>query len=310
MNELSKKLEEVLKHKVVLLILHDLASITRDIVDDIEFYLQEKEDERALKSGDLCIVLHTAGGDADAAYHIAIRPQEFIGEGHKLIFLIPRFAKSAGTLLACAGNEIYLTPITELGPIDPQIYVRETGRWVSAKAIEGSLRQVIQTLREAGGLDPRAIEAIVRRIPIVELGHYDSLIEHVKRLLKDLLERRMLKEERNKAEKVAETLVKGYMYHGKVIHPKEAQRLGLKVKILKGEALKATYSLYKQVKKLFSEIDKRIGPLLTLIREVELPLAPLIEKHDIEYGLIYIPTIREFRELESIQPSLPRTRRR
>jgi len=74
----------------------------------------------------LCVVLHTSGGDPDAAYHLGIRLQDFAKE--RLVFIVPRYAKSAGTLLACAGDEIYLTPISELGPVDPQIHIEETGR--------------------------------------------------------------------------------------------------------------------------------------------------------------------------------------
>ena len=41
----------------------------------------------------------------------------------KLTFIIPRWAKSAATLLVCGGDEILMTPVAELGPLDPQITV-------------------------------------------------------------------------------------------------------------------------------------------------------------------------------------------
>jgi len=43
-------------------------------------------------------------------------------------------AKSAGTLLACAGDMIYMTSMAELGLLDPQVPVSGT-LWVSAKSI-------------------------------------------------------------------------------------------------------------------------------------------------------------------------------
>ena len=52
-------------------------------------------------------------------------------------------AKSASTLLACAGDVIYMTPMAELGPVDPQVPVSDT-LWVSAKSIGDSLRMVLE----------------------------------------------------------------------------------------------------------------------------------------------------------------------
>ena len=119
-DRLSDKLEKVMECKVLLLIFHDLAPINRDVVDDLEFYMQMHINE--YRNNDVCVILHTSGGDADAAYHIGKRLQGIVSKDHKLIFIIPRFAKSAGILLACSGDEIHVTPITELGPVDPQIY--------------------------------------------------------------------------------------------------------------------------------------------------------------------------------------------
>jgi len=45
-----------------------------------------------------------------------IRLQDIARE--KLALIEPRYAKSAGTLLAYTCDEIYLTSISELGPVD------------------------------------------------------------------------------------------------------------------------------------------------------------------------------------------------
>jgi ClpP class serine protease len=93
--------EGVLGCQVVVLAFHELASVDRDVVDDLEFYVRE----RGLQKGmDVCIVLHTSGGDADAAYHIGVRLQRLV-EGGRLIVAVPRLAKSAGILMACAGDD-------------------------------------------------------------------------------------------------------------------------------------------------------------------------------------------------------------
>jgi ClpP class serine protease len=65
------------------------------------------------------VVLDSGGGSVDAAFNIALLFREFAPE--RLSFIIPRWAKSAATLLACSGDEILMTPPAELGPLDPQI---------------------------------------------------------------------------------------------------------------------------------------------------------------------------------------------
>lgn len=281
--------------KVLLLILHDSISITRDIVEDIEFFLMNKRSDYADK--DICFLLHTTGGDADAAYHIGARLQDFVG-GHKLYVVVPRLAKSAGTLLACAGNSIYVTPITELGPVDPQIYIEETKRWVSARAVQGSLKQVLETLLDLwGGREERRIsveivEALLKRIPIVELGHYDSLVKHIEDLLKSLLSKRMFKDEpADKINSVVKKLTEGYEYHGRVINYNEAIDIGLKVELLSDEKLKKVYELYRVVKELFRIVDDMIMPMINALYALNIALP--IEGYELHHGLLYLPSLLE-----------------
>ena len=296
-DRIANELEKQLNDKVIHLIFHELASITRDVVDDLEFYMHEKHKGKV--DEDLYVILHTMGGDPDAAYHIGVRLQSYVPEDKKLYVIVPRYAKSAGTLLACASDEIFLTPIAELGPIDPQIYVRETDRWISAKAIAGSLKQVIETVKDVGISDARVIKELIERIPIVELGHYDSLIEHVQYLAEYLLEKRMFRGSGSDAEKVASRLVKSYMYHGQVIHNEEAEHIGIRVRVLEGEQLKLVYRYYKKIRELFDKLDGYLGPLLTAIQE-GLPLGPIIEKRETDYGLIYMPSTQLIQQLSNL----------
>ncbi|MEB3786918.1 MAG: hypothetical protein GSR75_02280 [Desulfurococcales archaeon] len=294
---IANELEKKLNGKVIHLIFHELASITRDVVDDLEFYMHEKH--KCKVDEDLYVILHTMGGDADAAYHIGVRLQSYVPEDKKLYVVVLRYAKSAGTLLACASDEILLTPIAELGPIDPQIYVRETGRWISAKAIAGSLKQVIETLKEAGVSDAQVTKELIDRIPIVELGHYDSLIEHIQHLAEDLLKKRMFRDSESVAGEVASRLVKSYMYHGQVIHNEEAERIGIRVKTLEEDSLNLVYQYYKKIRELFDTLDRYLEPFLTVIRE-GLPPGPIIEKCETHYGLIYMPSTQLFQQLSNL----------
>ena len=74
---------------------------------------------RQYDSGTLDIIVASSGGDIDAAYNLALLFRRYGKK--KLTFIVPRWAKSAATLLVCAGDEILMTPVAELGPLDPQI---------------------------------------------------------------------------------------------------------------------------------------------------------------------------------------------
>jgi len=197
-------------------------------------------------------------------------------------------AKSAGTLLACAGDVIYMTPMAELGPVVPQVPVSGT-LWVSAKSIGDSLRMVLETTIEvlqskkpAGEIQEMLIRVALSQMPMNAVSHYDSLLAHVEELLEDLLSRRMIKDKQI-VSSVAQTLTSGYKYHGRVIHLDEAKKISLKVESLTGEYLAAVYAVYNKLRGLF--IDKLLTPISDILRIVS------ITPYNLNHGLVYVPEI-------------------
>lgn len=72
----------------------------------------------------LDLLLHTAGGDIDAAEKLINMVRTRVGKG-RLRVIVPDFAKSAGTLIALGADMIVMSDTSELGPIDPQITLRD-----------------------------------------------------------------------------------------------------------------------------------------------------------------------------------------
>lgn len=72
----------------------------------------------------LDLLLHTAGGDIDAAEKLINMVRARVGKG-RLRVIVPDFAKSAGTLMALGADKIVMSDTSELGPIDPQITLRD-----------------------------------------------------------------------------------------------------------------------------------------------------------------------------------------
>lgn len=73
---------------------------------------------------DLDLLIHTSGGDIDAAEKLIKLVRTKVHNG-VLRIIIPDFAKSAGTLMALGADFIVMSDTSELGPIDPQIVLAD-----------------------------------------------------------------------------------------------------------------------------------------------------------------------------------------
>lgn len=67
----------------------------------------------------LFLILVTNGGDADAAYRLAVLLQN---QYKKVWCLVTGICKSAGTLVAIGANKLVMSDQGELGPLDVQLY--------------------------------------------------------------------------------------------------------------------------------------------------------------------------------------------
>lgn len=95
--------------------------------------------KRKRKRRNLLLVLTTPGGSADVAYRITrsiqhhyntLRDQS-AGNG-KFYLYVPRYCKSAGTIIALGADAIFMSELAELGPIDVQLRKEdEVGDWTS-----------------------------------------------------------------------------------------------------------------------------------------------------------------------------------
>jgi ClpP class serine protease len=170
----------------------------------------------------LAVVLFSGGGDIDEAYILATYLQDLARE--KLVFYIPRYAKSAATLLALAGDEVVLLPVAELGPVDPVIYDSRGDRYIPLQ----SILEILDLLNQRG-LTSELAKAILERIPVVELGDYKRAVEHNAELCGRVLAKRMYRENPEKAQEIASKLV-SYKQHSAAITLKDLIDLGVKAR--------------------------------------------------------------------------------
>lgn len=100
----------------------------------------------------LALVLHTPGGVTTAAESfVAYMRAKF----PSVDVVVPTFAFSAGTMIAMGCDRIWMGRQSQLGPIDPQMPMPATGRFVSAQAIVAQFERALKDI----GDDQRAAHA-------------------------------------------------------------------------------------------------------------------------------------------------------
>ncbi|WP_329247338.1 hypothetical protein OG417_53335 [Actinoallomurus sp. NBC_01490] len=179
----------------------------------------------------LDLVLATYGGAATAARRLGLLLHEFTD---RLTILIPDRAWSAGTLLSLCAHELVMTPMAELGPLDPrlespggtpavissgQIHAFRTlaEEWFAMKEGEDVLALLTQRMLPATLGAFYQAERLTRQIAIEFLGGYQLAGEDIATV-----------------EDIVEQLMTGYHAHDYPITRRDAMRLGLRVECASG----------------------------------------------------------------------------
>lgn len=200
--------------------------IDRGLVDEVFDDLRKRFDQRP-EHDKLVVLLESSGGDINAAYNISQLLRRYGKE--RLEIVIPRWAKSAATLLACSGDVIKMTPVSELGPVDPQITelnpLEDRLERFSPLDIESTL-ELIRSEYAEGNKEMAA--ALLQRLQFpMTLGSFKKTLDLSKQYLGALLSTRMLRDRNDEAQEAARLLTEGYSNHGYCINLAECQKIGL-----------------------------------------------------------------------------------
>ncbi len=95
-------------------------------------------------SEDLHVVLETHGGDEEAAIRLVRQAQAHCRE---LTVIVPEQAKSAGTLFALGAHRILMGPTSDLGPVDPQLWIAADDDYWPAKLLIAAYEQAAEAVR-------------------------------------------------------------------------------------------------------------------------------------------------------------------
>jgi hypothetical protein len=177
---------------------NDLFLLSSYISDKLIFKLNEFLINS--KTPEIDIIINTEGGDIFSALHIV---DILKNSGKKINIFIPHYSMSAGTLISMAGNKIYMTENSSMGPIDPQI-----GIWWKGLFSKSSLDYVIKNKKGKAEDDTFAFRYIA--------GQYEKTIKNTLMRMKPDLSNKSMR-----------FLTDGKIEHGYRVTPMVGKKLGL-----------------------------------------------------------------------------------
>lgn len=164
----------------------------------------------------ILLILYSNGGIIGSAYLIGQLCREHTHE--KFVITVPRQAKSAATLLCCAGDEIHMGSLSELGPIDPQI------NGLPVLGLKNSIQHIANLVKET----PESAEMFARYLNYsvrpIDLGYYERVAESAMQYAEKLLESNSSKLPKS-ASAIAHDLVYAYKDHGFVLDKNETIKI-------------------------------------------------------------------------------------
>ncbi len=181
-----------------------------------------------IKSDHVDIFLHSPGGSAEATESIV---KMLRSKFKDIRFIITGAAKSAATMLSMSGNSLLMDGSAEVGPIDPQVRVRN--RYSPAGSIIEQFDRASEALKKDPSMMPAWIPILQEFAPalLVECENYIALS---KKLVRDWLKEYMFKgnpKGLNKARKIANFLSneKNTLSHARRIDIDQLEKLGVKI---------------------------------------------------------------------------------
>ena len=170
------------------------------------------------KGKEVDLIINSPGGVVEVTEKIAYMIRDNF-DSFRVI--IPNAAKSAATMLCLASDEIIMGYLAELGPIDPQIRLRD-GRFIPAWSYIDGLKNIEKWIIK----DNKPLQVYIPMISQIRPEIYDlclKAIEGAKEFAEKWLSAFMLRNNKGWAKETAEKLAENKYPHGKVITPDDAK---------------------------------------------------------------------------------------
>ncbi len=243
--ELIRKIEAETSRTLVCYVSGPASAVDRDdIIGLVELLHNVPQDTN------VDLLLHTGGGDIDAAEKFVSLLRRTVGTG-ELRVVVPDFAKSAGTLIALGADAIIMSDSSELGPIDPQIVLGDGNGNLIRHSVQNYLDAYAQW-SAALAKDPANLTAqlMLAKLDPARLTLFESVKLRAQQLAENHLKRGMFQKQPGPWTAIPVKLLdtKTYPAHGQMIDYEAAQQLELVVTYLPptNEVWRMYWKLYCQ----------------------------------------------------------------
>ena len=240
--ERKKQLSRIAQLRSGRAILTFAAAMTKEapIAIDYDDRVSLQDQISNLEGDKIDVILETPGGSAEIVEDIV----EYIrNKFTEVAMVVPGYAKSAGTIMVMAGDEILMEPASALGPIDAQII--QGGKRFSAHAFLEGLKKIKEEIEEQGHLN-RAYIPILQNISPGEIQNCENALSFAKTVVTEWLSKYKFKfwkthsstgepvmeeEKRKRAQEIAEILCDHgrWLTHGRSITINDFREMRLKV---------------------------------------------------------------------------------
>jgi len=235
-----KRISEFRDGRAILVFASALTKARAPITIDYDDIVPINDQISNLTGDKIDIILETPGGYAEIAEQIV----EYIrGKFKDVAFIIPGAAMSAGTIMAMAGDDILMSPLSSLGPIDAQI--SQQGKRFSADAFLEGLNKIKEEVTDSGVLN-KAYIPILQNVSPGEIQSAQNALEFSRALVTGWLSKYKFKnwqihsttgkpvtedDKKKRASEIAKQLCNHSLWktHGRLITPKHLRDMKLKI---------------------------------------------------------------------------------
>lgn len=274
-----KEFENLTKSKVIAYVTGDRprmeTNIGKDVVDIFGDHL-----EAIGKVKKITLILYTLGGDTMATWNIVNLLKEYCDQ---LDIIVPRKARSSGTIMCLGANKIYMTRQSTLGPIDPSLNnplcpkININGNNIPLPTSVESVKGYFDLARNELGIKSET-ELIKPFIKISEnlhpllLGDVYRTKSQIKMIAQKLLDGQLTDKKIKK--QIVNFLCSDSGSHDYSINYTEAKKLGLNVELVSSE-------MNTLINEWYNYIEKEM-----LLRTPYDPVLDLAKTNTIEYNYI------------------------
>lgn len=174
------------------------------------------EIEKFTDKKNIILFLRSLGGKVEPAYLISKLCNRY--KKQKFIVSIPAEAKSAATLLSLGADEIHMGPMSELGPIDPQV------DGLPLLSVPNALDKIASLVEKYPASAPMFSSYLKDNLKIGILGYYDRIAESASQYAQRLLKGKLTDSSKS-VEDLASHFTNHYKDHRFVIDVEESKEL-------------------------------------------------------------------------------------